>query len=185
MTRIARAAVLGARRDAGAGARRRRRSPRATASSDYRAPAPATVQWAAGAFDRGKPRRLWRDAAAVFIDTLAQPPRPAGLPAGTIWHPRPRHDIPGSIWLPDTGYGELPAVTEAYFEHGLQQATRGDRTWPVVFYCLADCWMSWNAARRAAALGYTSVEWYSAGTDGWQAAGLPVELREPIPRPAP
>jgi rhodanese-related sulfurtransferase len=38
--------------------------------------------------------------------------------------------------------------------------------------------MSWNAARRLRALGYTDVRWLAEGTDGWREAGLPlVEAR--------
>ena len=33
---------------------------------------------------------LWEKRDAVFIDVLPQPPRPAGLPASTIWRPKPR-----------------------------------------------------------------------------------------------
>jgi PQQ-dependent catabolism-associated CXXCW motif protein len=51
----------------------------------------------------------------------------------------------------------------------------------VVFYCLADCWMSWNAAKRAAAWGYTRVYWYRDGTDGWAAAKLPLVEAQPVP----
>jgi PQQ-dependent catabolism-associated CXXCW motif protein len=51
----------------------------------------------------------------------------------------------------------------------------------VVFYCLADCWMSWNAAKRAASWGYREVLWYRDGTDGWEAAGLPTEVLHPAP----
>ncbi|MBV9249747.1 MAG: PQQ-dependent catabolism-associated CXXCW motif protein, partial [Acetobacteraceae bacterium] len=91
---------------------------------------------------------------------------------------------PGSIWLPDTGYGVLAPVMQEYFEHGLQEATSGNRDRTLVFYCLKDCWMSWNAAKRALALGYTHVDWYPDGTDGWAAAGFPMEAREPVPRPA-
>jgi rhodanese-related sulfurtransferase len=43
--------------------------------------------------------------------------------------------------------------------------------------------MSWNAAKRARALGYSNVVWYPEGTDGWLAAGLPVQPTEPEPRP--
>ena len=96
----------------------------------------------------------------MFVDVLPQPPRPAGLPAGTIWQPKPRQDIPGSVWLPDTGYGELAPVMEDYFAADLPQATGGDQRDRLVFYCLAKCWMSWNAAKRALALGYTRVDWY-------------------------
>ena len=43
--------------------------------------------------------------------------------------------------------------------------------------------MSWNAAKRALALGYKNVGWYPEGTDGWKAAGLPLESAEPTPMP--
>jgi PQQ-dependent catabolism-associated CXXCW motif protein len=52
----------------------------------------------------------------------------------------------------------------------------------VVVFCLRDCWMSWNAARRAVAWGYTNVIWYPDGTDGWQVADLPLEQVQPLPR---
>jgi PQQ-dependent catabolism-associated CXXCW motif protein len=105
------------------------------------------------------------------------------LPASTIWQEKPRQDIPGSVWLPDTGYGALAPVMEHYFEHGLEQASSGKRDRLIVFYCQANCWMSWNAAKRAIAMGYTHVAWYPDGTDGWTAAQLPLELRSPPQRP--
>jgi PQQ-dependent catabolism-associated CXXCW motif protein len=110
-------------------------------------------------------------------------PRPAGLPASTIWREKPREDIPGSIWLPDTGYGALAPVMEQYFEQGLAQLSGGDRDRMLVFYCLASCWMSWNAAKRALAIGYRHVAWYPDGTDGWATEHWPLELRTPMPRP--
>ena len=123
-------------------------------TSEYRSPVPATVNGKAG-LSTDQAATLWRDHAAVFIDTLPQPPKPAGLPEGTIWHPKSRNDIPGSVWLPDTGYGELPPIMETYFETNLRDATHGDRSRRLVFYCLANCWMSWNAAKHAVSLGYT------------------------------
>jgi len=113
---------------------------------------------------------------------MPQAPRPANLPAGTIWRDKPRFSIPGSAWLRDTGYGELAAATEAYLKNGLATLTGGDRAKPLVIYCLRDCWMSWNAAKRAVAWGYTHVIWYPEGTDGWQAADLPLEPAQPVPR---
>jgi PQQ-dependent catabolism-associated CXXCW motif protein len=53
----------------------------------------------------------------------------------------------------------------------------------LVLYCLANCWMSWNAAKRALSLGYSDVAWYPEGTDGWFAALLPLEDATPEPRP--
>jgi rhodanese-related sulfurtransferase len=43
--------------------------------------------------------------------------------------------------------------------------------------------MSWNAAKRALALGYTNVVWYPDGTDGWFNALLPLQDSTPEPRP--
>ena len=119
----------------------------------------------------------------MFVDVLPQPPRPAGLPAGTIWRPRPRYDIPGSIWLPDTGYGELAPVTEAYLRAQSANWPSGTtETGAIVFYCLKDCWMSWNAAKRAMASRLFAHRLVPDGTDGWEAAHLPLEKREPVPR---
>ena len=148
----------------------------------YRAPTPLTLR-GARAISTTQADALWKSGSAVFVDVLPRPPRPAGLPDNTIWRPKPRSDIPGSIWLPDTGYGRLPAVMEGYFRAGLRSATGGDHGKTLVFYCLANCWMSWNAAKRALGLGYTHVDWYRDGTDGWSAAGLQLEHREPVPRP--
>jgi PQQ-dependent catabolism-associated CXXCW motif protein len=149
---------------------------------DYRSTVPATLQGAA-VLSTDAARSHWERRDAVFIDVLPQAPRPAGLPAATIWRDKPRDDVPGSVWLPDTGYGALAPVMERYFEHGLEHASGGDRSRMLVFYCLAHCWMSWNAAKRAIAIGYTHVAWYPDGTDGWSADHLPLEPRTPLPRP--
>jgi PQQ-dependent catabolism-associated CXXCW motif protein len=44
---------------------------------------------------------------------------------------------------------------------------------------MTDCWMSWNAAKRAVEWGYSSVIWYPAGADGWEDAKLPLEEHRP------
>ncbi|MGA2125205.1 MAG: PQQ-dependent catabolism-associated CXXCW motif protein [Xanthobacteraceae bacterium] len=156
--------------------------PEGYRNADYRSPTPSTLK---GARVVGTPdaEALWTSGRAVFVDVMPRPPRPSGLPAGTIWREQPRPNIPGSIWLPDTGYGALAPVIEEYFRRGLEQAAGGDRATVLVFYCLENCWMSWNAARRAMTLGYSDVVWYPAGTDGWQGAGLPLEDGKPVPRP--
>ena len=84
--------------------------------------------------------------------------------------------------LTATGYGQLPTMTEDYFETGLEKATGNDKAKPVVIYCLKSCWMSWNAAKRAISFGYTSIIWYPDGTDGWSDAGFDLEDRKPEPR---
>jgi PQQ-dependent catabolism-associated CXXCW motif protein len=148
---------------------------------NFRAPTPATLKGAA-VLDTKRAIEIWTQKSAVFVDALARPPKPAGLPTNAVWRETPRLDIPGSIWLPDTGYGELAAPTQRYFEAGLARATHDDKSKPLVFYCQRDCWMSWNAAKRALALGYSNVSWYPDGADGWAEAGRTLEPRAPEPR---
>jgi len=149
---------------------------------DYRAPTPATLR-GARVIGTEEAEQIWRSRSAAFVDVLPRPPRPRNLPEGTLWRDKPRSNIPGSIWLPDTGYGELAPSMADYFVKGLEKATNGDRARLLVVYCLADCWMSWNAVKRALALGYPNVAWYPQGTDGWSAALLPLEDSTPEPRP--
>ncbi|HXT82658.1 MAG TPA: PQQ-dependent catabolism-associated CXXCW motif protein [Acetobacteraceae bacterium] len=149
----------------------------------FRGPTPETLHGAT-VLSTAQAHDLWQKHEAVFIDVLPQPPRPVGLPASTIWRPKSRFDIPGSVWLPDTGYGALAPSMEDYFRHGLRDASGGNPARTMVFYCLAECWMSWNAAKRALTMGYTHVAWYPEGTDGWKAHGFPEEERQPMPRPS-
>ncbi|WP_426442163.1 PQQ-dependent catabolism-associated CXXCW motif protein [Bradyrhizobium genosp. P] len=156
--------------------------PETYRSEDYRAPTPTTLR-GAKVIGTEEAEKVWRNHMASFVDVLPRPPRPRNLPAGTLWRDKPRSDIPGSIWLPDTGYGELAPSMADYFVKGLKKATHGDPARLLVLYCLADCWMSWNAAKRAREIGYSNVAWYREGTDGWLAAGLPLEEAIPEPRP--
>ncbi len=149
-------------------------------TQDYRAPTPSTLK-GARVLTTSEAADAWRAGGAVFIDVMPQAPRPAGLPPGTIWRDKSRRNIPGSIWLPDTGYGALAAATEDYLRNGLAQAIGDEQTKLLVFYCQKDCWMSWNAAKRALALGYRNVAWFPDGSDGWQDAGLPLADAQPAP----
>lgn len=148
----------------------------------YRAPTPATLK-GARVLTTDAAHDLWIKQSAAFIDVLPQAPRPANLAPDVVWRDKPRGDIPGSIWLPDTGYGALADSVEAYFRAGLRKASAGDPAHAIVFYCLSNCWMSWNAAKRAIAAGYINVDWYPEGSDGWAQAGWPLEERRPEPHP--
>jgi PQQ-dependent catabolism-associated CXXCW motif protein len=150
-------------------------------TEDYRAPTPATLR-GARVITTAEAQALWRAGTAVFVDVMPQVARPANLPAGTLWREQRRLNIPGSLWLPDTGYGELSRAADTYLTSALERATGGDRAKVLVIYCLRDCWMSWNAAKRAISLGYAGVMWYPEGTDGWQDAGLPLSEANPAPR---
>jgi len=79
--------------------------------------------------------------------------------------------IPGAIWLPEVGRGALSPEIEAYFRAALARITGGDMTRRLVFFCIADCWMSWNAAQRAASWGYPASDWFPLGVDGWAESG--------------
>ena len=152
-------------------------------TDDYRAPVPDTLA-GARVHSTQEAEAIWRAKTAVFVDVLPRPPKPANLPPSTVWRDKPRFNIPGSIWLPDTGYGELAASTESYLRQGLLRGSGGDRAALIVVNCQADCWMSWNAAKRTLSYGYSNVAWYPDGTDGWQRANLPTNEAQPEPRPA-
>jgi PQQ-dependent catabolism-associated CXXCW motif protein len=147
-------------------------------TDNYRAPVPATLR-GAKVISTAEAEQLWKQKTVLFVDTMPRLPKPKNLPAGTIWRDKPRHNIPGSIWLANVGYGALTPDMEAYFREGLEANTGGALSRKVVFYCMTDCWMSWNAAKRALAWGYADVLWYPAGADGWKAEGLPLAEAKP------
>jgi PQQ-dependent catabolism-associated CXXCW motif protein len=148
---------------------------------DYRTLVPETLA-GARVLSTAEAEAIWRAKTGVFIDVLPRAPKPPNLPAGTIWRDKPRSNIPGSIWLPDTGYGKLAEAIEDYLRQGLSRASGGNKATLLVIYCQADCWMSWNAAKRVLSYGYTNVAWYPEGTDGWERANLPVTESQPEPR---
>ena len=148
----------------------------------YRAPVPDTLR-GARVVSTDEAEALWRDRKAVFLDVMPAPPKPADLPAGTIWRDPERRDIPGSIWLANVGYGALNEEQAKYFRDALAKYTGNDESRNILFYCMTDCWMSWNAAKRAIEWGYKSVLWYPPGADGWERAGLPLEKRRPLVAP--
>src|SRR5215470_14966926 len=122
-------------------------------TENYRAPVPATLS-GARVLSTQEAEAIWRAKSGIFIDVLPRPPKPKNLPEGTVWRDKPRFNIPGSVWLPDTGYGVLAPATEDYLQRGLVRASQGNKAAPLVIYCQADCWMSWNAAKRVLSFGY-------------------------------
>jgi PQQ-dependent catabolism-associated CXXCW motif protein len=147
-------------------------------TENYRAPVPATLS-NARVLTTAEAEAIWRARTGIFVDVLPRPPKPPNLPEGTVWRDKPRFNIPGSIWLPDTGYGKLAAPTEDYLRRGIERAAGGNKAALLVLYCQENCWMSWNAAKRLLSYGYSNVAWYPEGTEGWERAGLPVEESQP------
>jgi PQQ-dependent catabolism-associated CXXCW motif protein len=145
---------------------------------NYKAPVPDTVK-GGHVIHTADLKALVDRGGAVLIDVLPAPRRPDGMLPGAPWMPEPRRDLPGSIWLPDVGRGAISEELDLWFQRNLSIATKEDKSKAVVFYCLAQCWMSWNATKRAAVYGYTNALWYPDGTEGWAAAGFPLAVATP------
>jgi len=158
------------------------REPDGYRMDQYRGPVPDSLT-GGRVLDPEAVHELWQSGEAAFIDVMPRPPKPKNLPEGTIWRDKPRHSIPGAIWLPNVGYGAIAGVTAEYFRAGLEKATGGETDHPVVIFCLAECWMSWNAAKRALEYGYTQVYWMPDGTDGWSFFDYPTEVVTAEPEP--
>lgn len=150
----------------------------------YRAPVPASIPGGQVLTTADVQHLLAQRASGndntVFIDVY--PPRGMGPdPIDGSWIITEEHQtIDGSIWLPEVGRGYLEPGHEDYFRRNLVTATQGDTSLPVLFFCTADCWQSWNAAVRAIQWGYTQVLWYPVGTDGWQEAGESLVDVQPV-----
>lgn len=132
----------------------------------YRAPVPPSVPGGTR-ISAADVDALRRDQNAALIDVMASYGAGPDPQTGAWRLSKPRTNIPGSIWLPDVGKGKIEPTLEAYFRQNLQLVTGGDKRRAVIIYCQADCWMSWNAVRRAAGYGYSNLYWLSEGTDGW------------------
>lgn len=138
-----------------------------------RDPAPA------GILPLARALRLRPGRDSLFIDVL--PADGARRDPGTgVWDGVPPHQtIPGALWLPETGRAiPDPALWGGLIET-IGAARRAHPRWPIVLFCRADCWMSWNAARRLALGGVTGVWWQPEGIDGWHDAGRPLAASLP------
>lgn len=149
----------------------------------YRAPVPATLAGAT-VLSTADLQKLIAERQPILIDVLPKQRRPQNRPEDKLWVEPAREHIPGSVWLPNVGYGELSAEFAEYFRAELERLTGGNKDAPLVFYCDANCWMSWNAAKRAMQeLGYRNVYWYPEGVQGWRNAGLQLAEAKEVPMP--
>jgi len=144
----------------------------------YRSPTPALAEHAQTLDTEGVRQLLAREPRTVLIDVY----RRQWL-HGRFIEDGAHANLPGSLWLANTGDGELDAAWQAYFSANLARASHGDPAWPLLFYCRSDCWLGWNAQKRAHALGYRNLYWYRDGIDAWQQAGLPLQAAEPVAFP--
>lgn len=146
----------------------------------YRAPTPCDLP-GAQVVSAKQLKSLVKEQDPVLIDAMPLIRTGETDFTGRWTVPEPRENIPDSVWLPNIGHGVLDDEMTAYFQDNLKLVTGGDRHRPVVFYCFVDCWMSWNAAKRALEFGYRRVIWYPEGTDGWKAIDAPLSPSSPVP----
>jgi PQQ-dependent catabolism-associated CXXCW motif protein len=149
---------------------------------NYRAPTPASVPGALTISTKDAQAMIAE--GAVLIDVLGA--KGGGPdPLDGEWRLTERHEtIAGAVWLPNVGTGTLDAQMTRYFHEQLARLAGPPPGRALVIFCQADCWMSWNAAKRAASWGYDKIAWYPLGTDGWRDAGLPL-VAAPTPPPVP
>jgi len=141
-----------------------------------------------------------RDWGVAAIDHLRQPPyhapTPLEIPGAQVVHTRElqamlagsdrpllidvlsgegHETLAGAVWLGGAGRGEhFKDAVQGDLVPLLMRLTGNDKDKPMVFFCASSqCWLSYNAALRAVAAGWTRVYWYRGGIDAWTEAGLP------------
>jgi len=128
--------------------------------ANYAAPTPREVPGARTIHTRQLQAWLRRDAPMrpVLLDVV-----------GGEGH----ESIPGAVWLPGAGRGQgFNDAVQGQLARALQVLTGGALARPIVFFCAGvNCWLSYNASLRAAALGYAEVYWYRGGIEAWIEAG--------------
>lgn len=152
-------------------------------TDNYMAPVPATLKGATTIDAEFLHQKMEGGSDVVLVDVLPLRRKPPDFPPGRFWRTPPRYNIPDSTWLPNVGYGDIEPVFEAYFIENLRKLTAGRTPDMLVFYCLKDCWMSWNAAKRAVELGFPNVAWFPGGTDEWEVLGYELERSKPVKMP--
>ncbi len=148
---------------------------------EYNAPVPATLQ-GARAIDAPALAAAMSEGA-IAIDVMPAPRRPPSLPQDRPWLPVQRMHVPGSLWWPEVGRGVISPALDSWFRARRAAVTGGNKNKSIAFYCKADCWMSWNAAKRAISYGYRNVLWFAGGAEAWANAGYQLQpaIAEDVP----
>lgn len=144
--------------------------------TQYRSPTPPSADHATTLDTPALQALLKREPQTHLVDVYRRT-----WMGGQFVEDEQHRNLPGSLWLANTGNGVLEPQWQTYFQSNLERLTEGDVRRPLVFYCRSDCWLSWNAIRRAHALGYARLYWYRDGIDAWEQAGLPLQNAQPQP----
>ncbi|HEY0291389.1 MAG TPA: rhodanese-like domain-containing protein [Hansschlegelia sp.] len=132
---------------------------------------PSTLKGAT-VVDAAAVARLVDKGDALLLDVGPADRKPETLPETALWRPQHR-SIPGAVWLPGAGPGDLPPEQEAALKARIMALADGDLGRPVVTFCKPDCWGSWNLGKRLLGWGFTSVQWFPGGINGWLEADRP------------
>lgn len=114
--------------------------------------------------------RLADTKRAILIDVV---PAEGGVRgADGHWRlAREESGTPGAHWFPEAGRGVIDPGVERWFLAGVTALRAKQPRAPLIVFCLADCWMSWNAAWRLKRAGFADVRWFAEGADGWRDHG--------------
>ena len=147
-------------------------------TSHYRAVVPSPPEGTRTLTDR-EAIALHRRGEGLFIDVM---PAEGGtrLDTGHWKLAEERRSIPGARWFPEAGRSPLDPVIAEWFRNGVAALRRNRPSAPLVVFCRADCWMSWNAARRLRSWGVRNILWYGPGTDGWAEHEQSLEVVRPF-----
>ena len=89
--------------------------------------------------------------------------------------------IAGAFWMIGAGAGDMNREEEKRFVEAMGKFAGGNKNQALVFFCVdSQCWLSYNAALRAIAAGYTNVIWYRGGVAAWRQADQLMTMSEPF-----
>ena len=134
--------------------------------ADYHAPTPRSIPGGRVVTTGELAAMLTRENRPWLIDVLG-----GGM----------HRTISGAFWMSGAGDGEMTREEEQRFLKALGSFSGGDKSRPFVFFCVdAECWLSYNAALRAIAAGYTNVMWYRGGIAAWRMGGQLMSMSDPF-----
>ena len=147
--------------------------------SDYRGVVPGPPP-GVRRIDAAAVARLVDTGRATLIDVV---PAEGGVRAldGTWRLAREERGIPGAAWFPEAGRGRPDPAIARWFASSVARLHAAHPRRTLIVFCLADCWMSWNAAWRLSRAGYRNVRWFAEGADGWRDLGRPLVPMTPFP----
>ena len=124
--------------------------------------------------DVAQARALWR-AGAIFIDVNPAPGAQRDAKNGRWALAELHSSIPRAHWFAESGRGAIQRDVERAFVVGVRRLAARHPNRPIIVFCQADCWMSWNAALRLHRAGLPDIRWFADGLDGWKDAGWGVK----------